>query len=30
MDVFFQNSRSSNSNIRGPKYTMIIVPKTWT
>jgi hypothetical protein len=30
MSIFFQNSSCFNSNIRGPKYTMIIVQTTWT
>jgi hypothetical protein len=30
INVFFQKSYHSNSNIYGPKYTMAVVGKTWT
>jgi hypothetical protein len=30
MNVFFQNSSYFNSNIYGPKYTLVLVQKTWT
>ena len=30
INVFFQKSSYSNSNKHGPKYTMVVAPKTWT